>query len=164
MFSGRRESDMEHIKIRFVDSQEGTEHDLIRTVEEMLHLYQPSFAFSQQKWRPHVDMYETGGEIVIIAELAGIHGEGIDLEISSHAVKISGRRNLLFINRGASPGKESGSYCRAEIHSGHFERTVSLPAPVNPATAETAYSEGLLKIRLGKTHQEELTKIAAKTY
>jgi HSP20 family protein len=155
---------MEYIKIRFVDNQEGTEHDLIRTVEEILHLSQPRFAFSQQKWRPHIDMYETGDEIVIIAELAGIHGEGIDLEISSRTVKISGRRNLLFINRDASPGKESGSYCRAEIPSGHFERTVSLPAPVDQETAETSYSEGLLKIRLSKTHPAELTKITAKTH
>lgn len=73
---------MEYIKIRFVDNQEGAEHNLLRTVEKMLNLAQPRFAFSRQRWRPHMDIYETGEEIFVLAEIAGIQGEGIDLEVS----------------------------------------------------------------------------------
>lgn len=150
---------MEYIKIRFVDNQEGAEHNLLRTVEEMLNLAQPRFAFSRQRWRPHMDIYETGEEIFVLAEIAGIQGEEIDLEISPRTIKISGKRSLMFINCEASPEKENGSYCLAEIPSGHFERAVSLPALIDVATAETSYSDGLLKIRLTKTPPKAISKI-----
>jgi len=163
---------MEYIKIRFVDNQEGAEHNLLRTVEEMLNLAQPRFAFSRQRWRPHMDIYETGEEIFVLAEIAGIQGEEIDLEISPRTIKISGKRSLMFtkrslmltkqslmfVNREASPERENGSYCLAEIPSGHFERAVSLPALIDVATAETSYSDGLLKIRLAKIPRRQSAK------
>jgi len=150
---------MDYIKIRFVDNQEDAEHNLFRTVEEMLNLAQPRFAFSQQRWRPHVDIYETGEEIVVIAEIAGIQEEGIDLEISPRSIKISGRRGLMFMNRETSPAKDNRCYCLAEIPSGHFERTISLPAPIDASTAKTAYNNGLLKISFAKRSREAISRI-----
>jgi len=155
---------MDYIRIRFVDNQEDAEQDLIRTVEEMLHLSQPRFAFSRQRWRPLVDIYETGNEIIVIAEIAGIQSEGIDLEISPRSIKISGKRGLMSIKHGlmsinheAFP--EKGCYCLAEIPSGHFERTVALPALIEAATAKTLYKDGLLKIILTKISRKESGKI-----
>jgi HSP20 family protein len=150
---------MDYIKIRFVDNQEDTERDIFRTVEEMLHLAQPRFAFSRQRWQPHMDIYETVEEIVVIAEIAGIQSEGIDLEIAPRTLKISGKRSLMFMNREAAPPKAAGRYCLAEIPSGYFERTVFLTAPIDTATAETEYSNGLLKIRLTKVPPEGSSKI-----
>ena len=106
-----------------------------------------------------MDIYETREEIVVIAEIAGIQSEGIDLEISPRSIKISGKRSVMFINREMFPEKESGRYCLAEIPSGHFERTVSLPAPIDTATAETSYSGGLLKMRFIKKHEKAIGKI-----
>ncbi|MHB8090906.1 MAG: Hsp20/alpha crystallin family protein [Syntrophales bacterium] len=164
---------MDYIKIRFVDNQEGAEHNLFRTVEEMLNHAQPRFAFSKQRWRPHVDIYETSEEIVVIAEIAGIQSEGIDLEISPRSLKISGKRSLMFtkrslmfteqslmlINRETPPEKDSGCYCLAEIPSGHFDRTVALPAPIDASTTQTVYKDGLLKISLKKRSPAADSKI-----
>ncbi|MBW6485156.1 MAG: Hsp20/alpha crystallin family protein [Syntrophobacterales bacterium] len=160
---------MDYIKIRFVDNQEGAEYNLFRTVEEMLNHAQPRFAFSKQRWRPHVDIYETGNEIFIIAEIAGIQSEGIDLEISPRSLKIAGKRSLMFTQRSLmfmdceeSPEKESGCYCLAEIPSGHFERTIVLPVTIDAATAKTVYKDGLLKISLTKKSQAEISRITVK--
>lgn len=147
---------MNCVKIRFADSQGNTEPDLFKTVEEMLRLGQPRFALSRQKWRPHMDIYETDREIVVIAEIAGIQGTGIELEITPRTVKISG-------NREVAPTRTIGRYCLAEIASGCFERTVTLPAPIDTATAETEYTEGLLTIRLTKNLPGEISRITIKS-
>jgi HSP20 family protein len=147
---------MNYVKIRFADNQGGMEHDLFKTVEEMLHGAQPRFALARQRWRPHVDIYETDREIVVIAEIAGIQSTGVELEIATRAVKISGTREV-------NPTETIGRYCLAEIPSGYFERTVTLPAPIDTETAETEYGEGLLKIRLPKNIPKGISKITVKS-
>ena len=144
---------MDYIKIRFVDNQEGTENEFVRTLEEMLHVTRPGFSFSRRRWLPHIDIYETGEEIVVIAEIAGIRDEGIDLEIASLNLKISGYREVRL-------GKTDASYHLAEISFGYFERTVSLPSAVDTATAETSYNNGLLEIRLKKRPPNTIRKIS----
>jgi HSP20 family protein len=146
---------MNYVKIRFSDNPKNTEYDIFKTVEEMLHPAQPRFAFSRQRWRPHIDIYETENEIVVIAEIAGIQGSGIDLEIAPRTIKISGTREAL-------PPETIGRYCLAEIPSGYFERSVALPASTDTTTAETEYNEGLLKIRLAKSIPREISKINIK--
>jgi HSP20 family protein len=144
---------MDYIKIRFVDNQENPENEIIRTMEEMLHVARPSFSFSRRKWRPHIDIYETSEEIVVTAEIAGIRDEGMDLEIASHSLKISGFREVKL-------AKTDASYHLAEISFGHFERTISLPCIVDTATAETLYNNGLLEIRLKKRPPHTIRKIS----
>lgn len=155
---------MNYVKIKFADNGGNTEHDLFKTVEDMLHHAQPTFALSRQRWRPPMDIFETDQEIVVVAEIAGIKGAGIDLEITPRSIKISGKRSFMFINRETDPLATIGRYCLAEIPSGYFERTVALPAPIDTATAETDYSEGLLTIRLVKSLPGDNDKITIKPH
>jgi HSP20 family protein len=144
---------MDYIKIRFVDNQENNENELVRTLEEMLHVTRPGFSFSRRRWRPHIDIYETSEEIVVTAEIAGIRSEGIDLEIASLSLKLSGYREVRL-------AKTDARYHLAEISFGYFERTVSLPFAVDTATAEAAYNNGLLEIRLQKRPPNMVRKIS----
>jgi len=153
---------MNYVKIKRADNRRNTEHDLFKTVEDMLHHAQPTFALSRQRWRPPMDIFETDREIVVVTEIAGIQGAGIDLEIAPRSIKISGKRSLMFINREIDPLAAIGRYCLAEIPSGYFERTVSLPAPIDTATAETDYNDGLLTIRLVKSIPRNNGKITIK--
>ncbi len=144
---------MDYIKIRFVDNQESAENEIVRTFEEMMHVARPGFSFSRRRWRPPIDIYETGEEIVVTAEIAGIRDEGIDLEIASLSLKISGYREVKL-------AKTDASYHLAEISFGYFERSVSLPSSVDTATAETFYNNGLLEIRLKKRPPNMIRKIS----
>ena len=144
---------MDYIKIKFVDNKESAENEIVRTLEEMLHIARPGFSFSRRRWRPHIDIYETGEEIVVTAEIAGIRDDGIDLEIASLSLKISGYREVKL-------AKTDASYHLAEISFGYFERTVSLPCLVDTATAETTYNNGLLEIRLKKRPPHVIHKIS----
>jgi HSP20 family protein len=143
---------MDYIKIRFVDNPEGIDSEFRRTVEEMVRAAQPRFSLSRQQWRPLIDIYETRGDIVILAEIAGVPREEIDLEIGARTVKISGARE-------GGPRGEDARYRLAEIPCGHFERTISLPVPIDTETARAVYRDGLLEIRLAKRPLDRIHKI-----
>jgi HSP20 family protein len=143
---------MDYIKIRFVDNSEGVESEFRRSVEEMLCAAQPRFTLSRQRWRPQIDIYETREEIVIIAEIAGVPREEIDLEIGPRTVKISGTR----IGR---PREEDARYRLAEIPYGRFERNLALPVPIDTDTVRACCRDGLLEIRLAKRPLERIHRI-----
>ena len=143
---------MDYIKIRFVESPEGIESEFRRSVEEMLCAAQPRFTLSRQRWRPQIDIYETRLEIVIIAELAGVPRDEIDLEIGPRTVKISGTRVGGLRERDAR-------YRLAEIPYGRFERNLALPVPIDTDTAKAFCRDGLLEIRLAKRPLERIHRI-----
>jgi HSP20 family protein len=143
---------MDYIKIRFVDNPEGVESEFHRTVEEMLRAAQPRFSFSRQQWRPQIDIYETREEIVILAEIAGVPRDEIHLEIGPRTVKISGTRE-------GGPREGNARYRLAEIPCGRFERTLSLPVPIDTQTAAAVFRNGLLEIRLAKRPADRIQKI-----
>ncbi len=144
---------MDYIKIRFVDNPEGADSEFRRTLDEMLRVANPRFTLSRHRWRPQMDIYETGKEIVIQAESAGIRSEEIHLEIGPRSVKISG------IRESCAHGGDA-RYRLAEIPCGYFERTLSLTAPIEPETAAALYRDGLLEIRLIKRPFDRIQKIS----
>jgi HSP20 family protein len=143
---------MDYIKIRFVENPEGIEPEFRRSMEEMLCAAQPRFTLSRQRWRPQIDIYETRAEIVIIAELAGVPREEIDLEIGPRTVKISGTRIGV-------PREEDARYRLAEIPYGRFERNLTLPVPIDTDTARACCRDGLLEIHLAKRPLERIHRI-----
>ncbi|OIP92342.1 MAG: heat-shock protein Hsp20 [Syntrophobacterales bacterium CG_4_8_14_3_um_filter_58_8] len=144
---------MDYIKIRFVENPEGVESEFHRTVEEMLRAAQPRFTLSRQRWRPQIDIYETREEIVILAEIAGVPREEINLEIGPRTVKISGARE-------GGPREEDARYRLAEIPCGHFERNLTLPVPIDMETVRAVCRDGILEIRLAKRPLDRVHKIS----
>lgn len=143
---------MDYIKIRFVENPEGIESEFRRSVEEMLCAAQPRFTLSRQRWRPQIDIYETRNEIVVIAELAGVPREEIDLEIGPRTVKISGTRE-------GGPREHDARYRLAEIPCGRFERNLALPVPIDTDTVSACCRDGLLEIRLAKRPPDRIHRI-----
>ena len=143
---------MDVIKIRFVESQEGVESPLSRTLDEMLHLTNPRFTLARHRWRPQIDIVETTEAIIIRVEIAGVPREEIQLEISPRAVKISGIRE-------ACIREHNAHYHLAEIPCGYFERILTLPALIDTQSAEAVYQDGLLEIRLAKRPLDRIRRI-----
>lgn len=143
---------MDYIKISFVEHPEGVASELRRTIGEMLCTAQPRFAFFRQQWRPQIDIYETREKIVILAEVAGVPKEKIQLEIGPRSVKISGMRE-----GGLREG--DARYRLAEIPFGLFERILELSVPIDIQTAEAVCRDGFLEIRLTKRPVDRIQKI-----
>jgi HSP20 family protein len=138
---------MEFIKIRLTNDFEPMGSKLEKTISEMFRSMNPMFAFSKNSWKPQLDMFETPEQIIVIAEIAGVEKEDLELEINSRAIRISGKRLL-------NPPAENGRYRLAEIQYGTFDRVLYLPEPINPENAEAVFKKGLLHIHLPKLKSE----------
>jgi len=143
---------MHTIKIRFAEDPGRLDSDLRRTVEEMFNLVNPRYNVCHRIWRPQMDIYEAPDEIILVIEIAGAKREDLHVEIGRKTVKLSGRR-------GIRPLSEDARYRLVEIPSGYFERTLTLPAPINPDKVDATYVDGLLQIRMSKLPVESVRKI-----
>jgi HSP20 family protein len=92
------------------------------------------------KWRPRADVYELERELVVQLDIAGMEAGEFTIEFSEGILTISGERHT----------RRSGrrTYHAMEIQTGPFERRLRVPVPVDPATMEAAYANGMLEVRL----------------
>ena len=143
---------MDYIKIRFGGDLDQMDSEFKRNIEGMFRSMGPRFTCTECTWTPPMDIYETIDEIQVLAEVAGIRKEDLDIEINSRAVKITGKRFDL-------PKEERGTYRLAEIQRGKFERVLFLPAPINTEKVSASYLDGMLQIRLVKLPKDKTHKI-----
>lgn len=143
---------MDIIKIRFADKIEEVDARVERVVEDMFRSLSPVFNLAERSWKPLMDMNETPEQIIILAEVAGVDKDDLEVEISSKAVRIRAMRPA----RNCGP---DATYRLAEIQYGRFERVLFLPAPIDPEIVSAAYSNGMLEIRLAKLPVERVHKV-----
>jgi len=152
IISNPQEFKMDYIKIRFIDDFDHIESELEKTFEDMFRTLSPIFTLAERRWKPQMDIYETPDEIIILAEIAGVSKEDLELEISSKAVRIYGNRTGL-------PRIDSATYRLAEIQYGRFERILYLPTPIDPEVVSASYTNGFLQIRLAKLSLDKVRKV-----
>ncbi|MBW1642343.1 MAG: Hsp20/alpha crystallin family protein [Deltaproteobacteria bacterium] len=140
------------IKIRFTNDFGQIASQLEKTVESIFRSARPMFAGTEHAWKPQMDIYETPEEVIILAEIAGVDKENLDVEISSKAVKIYGLRTEM-------PRIENARFRLAEIQYGRFERILFLPSPIDPEIVSASYMNGFLRIRLAKMPLDKTYKI-----
>ncbi len=147
---------MNYIKIRFGEDMGDIDAHFQKTLDEMFRAITPPFAQHQNAWRPQIDVYEGSDEIIILGELAGVRGEDIDIVLGRTTIKISGLRKI-------PPLAEQTRYRLAEIPYGRFERSFTLPAPVDTEKVTATCTDGLLQIRMVKISPDNrLHKILVK--
>ena len=98
---------------------------------------------SGQLWYPAADVYQTPDGWVVKVELAGVSAEEIEIEIQGNVLYISGCRK----DRSCASGIP---YQQMEITYSSFEKTLRFPAPIDGATIEHVFENGLLIINLRK--------------
>ena len=74
---------MEFIKIRISEDFGHLGSELEKTIEDMFRSMSPAFSLADRTWKPPMDMNETPDEIVIVAEVAGVDKDDLEVEISS---------------------------------------------------------------------------------
>jgi HSP20 family protein len=98
-------------------------------------------------WIPIVDVLETPDTYIFRVELPGVGKSNISVEVAGNRLRLSGER----------PGDQDpplAAYHRIEREHGVFERTFTLPGPVDAEKAEAKYLDGLLEVCLPKTDQQ----------
>src|SRR5881398_3628509 len=96
----------------------------------------------RQGFSPAVDVYYLGDppRAVVQADLAGMTGGDLDLQIRGRELVLSGVRR---------PDEADGRvYQQLEIERGAFRRVVSLGVEVDPDAARAVYRDGMLTVEL----------------
>ena len=94
-------------------------------------------------WVPQMDVYEIDNNYILDAELPGVERRDIEVEFSGLEFTVRGERKF-------DSACERESYERLEGHRGRFQRSFSLPEPVDSRRMELELRKGILRIVLPK--------------
>jgi HSP20 family protein len=107
------------------------------------------------EWYPTLDVTETAEEFIVRLEVAGVHKENLDINLTGTLLTITGRRELM-------PEVSGEKYLRREREIGKFMRTIRLPAPIAEKEVKAVYQDGLLVVHLRKVAPAVANRIAIK--
>lgn len=97
-------------------------------------------------WTPPVDIFEDKDNLIVKAEVPGMKPEGIDVSLHEGVLTLSGER------KSEEKYSDAETY-RSERFLGRFQRTVTLPTPVDAEKVKASYEDGILKVILPKTEE-----------
>jgi len=104
---------------------------------------------------PRVDVIDREDEILVRAEVPGVEKKDLQVDLTGQLLTIRGERRH-------EEKEEKGEFFRAEIESGSFSRTIRVPEDVDFEKAKAEFKDGMLEIRLPKTHKTERRHIEVK--
>jgi len=103
-----------------------------------------------------VDVAETDKDIIVKADLPGMDKDKIDITLANNRIlKIAGSREM-------SKEETSPGVVKKERMSGHFERTLELPADCMNEGIKATYKNGVLEIIIPKRKAAKAEEIKVK--
>jgi len=104
---------------------------------------------------PSTDIYETKDSIVVLAEMAGVSPEGVDISLERRVLTIRGR----------STANEHAGYQRVynEYSDGDYERVFTLSENIDRDRIEATLKDGVLQLVLPKAVAAKARKIELKS-
>ena len=112
--------------------------------------------FREDAWTPRMDVSESGTAVTVKAELPGCDIENIDVSLEGRRLTIKGEK------KDEKEEKEANMH-RVERAYGYFNRSIELPAEVDPKDVEAAYKKGVLTVVLKKAKSAAAKKIKVTT-
>lgn len=100
-------------------------------------------AMNYMQWNPAVNIYETDDSILVLAEIAGVSPDEINIKYEANRLLVWGERRQLV-------PENIRAVHRMEIQMGQFAFVVELPGTVSAQDAEARLETGILQIRLPK--------------
>ena len=92
---------------------------------------------------PLINLTEDKDNYYVRAELPGVKGDELDIQVTANNLAISGERKI------AEEG-ESARYHRREREAGSFSRMIGLPGDINADKVEAKLANGILTVRVAK--------------
>jgi HSP20 family protein len=106
-----------------------------------------------------LDIYATDDHAVIFAAVPGMQPDDLQLSVQQNTVTLSGRvRDVT-----KSDDAKGATWYLHEIVSGTFQRSVTLPFPLDPDGAEATFEHGVLRVTLPRAEAAKPKKIAINT-
>src|SRR6266581_1960255 len=127
----------------------------VRTVDQRMPAENRSRIPSRPIYVPPSDIYETGDNIVVLAEMPGVAPDGVDITLE---------RRILTI-RGRSAANEHAGYQRVynEYADGDYERVFTLSENIDRDRIEATLKDGVLHLVLPKAETAKARRIELKS-
>ena len=105
---------------------------------------------------PPINVTQDADRFYVRAELPGVVASELSISALRNRLSISGKREL-------AREHERASYHRRERPEGTFNRTLTLPMPVDADRIEARYADGILTLTLPKAEDAKPRQIVVKT-
>jgi HSP20 family protein len=103
-------------------------------------------------WVPALDVYEEKDHLLVNVEVPGMKKEDLEITLHDGTLTIAGERKF------EGPVEKSEPQ-RSERFFGRFQRSVTLPKPVDASRVTARYADGILSITLPKTEDAKPRQI-----
>lgn len=98
---------------------------------------------SSSRWRPPLDVAETGEQFIIELEAPGLDPDWFDISVSNRTLHISMDEEI--------EREQDRAFLRTERSVQPFERQIRLPETVDAENIQAEYDRGILRIYLDKS-------------
>src|SRR5688572_7211409 len=103
-------------------------------------------------WVPAIDVYEDKDHVFVRAEVPGMKKDEIEISLHEGVLTLSGERKL-------EKEYEQAQSHRVERFAGRFQRSITLPSPVDAAKVRATYKDGILAATLPKAEEAKPKQI-----
>ncbi len=125
-------------------------------IDALLGLQQALDAFRGSGWLdagpsgagayPPVNVFRKGDEIAVIAEVPGVRGADLDVQVKGNTLRIAGTKSV------AVP--EGAGVHRRERAGGRFDRVLALPFEIDADAVQAECRDGLLALLLPRAAKD----------
>ena len=103
-------------------------------------------------WQPAIELQDTEDNLMLRAQIPGVEGKDIDIQVTREAVAISGEYRL------EKKTQEQGFF-RTEFRYGNFQRVIPLPVPIQHEQVKADFTNGILTLTLPKVTEARRTVV-----
>ncbi len=111
--------------------------------EVMDELFRVPFGSRTMGWMPAIDIYEDTTHIYIVADLAGVDSNSLELLLEGQYLRVSGNRRPPITIR-------KKRFFQMEVEYGPFERVIRIPLPIDKSEIKAKMENGLLLVQFLK--------------
>jgi HSP20 family protein len=125
--------------------------------DQVNRLFNDSFRHTDEEaslsaWAPAVDIYETGHELVVKADLPEVDPKDLDIRVENNILTIRGERKF-------EKKVNEDNYLRVERAYGSFARSFALANSVNADAIKADYQNGVLTLTIPKREEAKPKQI-----
>jgi HSP20 family molecular chaperone IbpA len=102
-----------------------------------------------------IDAYATDNEVVILAAVAGLSADDLDITIEKNTLTISGTVPSV----AKSDHAKGATWYIHELPSGSFRRSLTLPMDIDSTKAEATFENGVLRLVVPKAEAARARQI-----
>jgi HSP20 family protein len=129
--------------------------DLVPQPSRQESIYTRAEASERMLFKPPIDIYESEGGLVLLADLPGVAVDTLELQVQDNKLTLFGRVK--------KPAGTDAQLRHCEYHEGDFLRSFILSEEVDYDRITAMLNNGVLKVVLPKTQKAEPRRIQVQT-